>query len=434
MALKSWLDIPSGCHFSLSNLPMGIISHSRDPEWAQPRPAMAIGDFALDLKLFTANNGFRDLSIIQPHSTVLSEGTLNAFAALGRPIHATVRKYIQSVFLLEGPYPEVLKDNHELRSKCLIPLKDVEMRLPFTIPDYTDFFTGLNHAYNCGVLFRGPENALNPNYKHLPVAYHGRASSVVASGTPVRRPRGQILVDATAETKKPVYAPSRRLDFELELAAFVCKPNVMGDPIDVNKAEEHLFGVVLMNDWSARDVQSWEYVPLGPFNAKNFGTSISPWVVLMDALEPFRAKGIENDTEALAYLKQSEQNNAYDIKLTVDLEAEPGTRRTITETSATNLLFSFPQMLAHHTSTGCPMSVGDLIGTGTISGTVPQSCGSLLEQSRGGQRAVSLANGSERMFLEDGDTVTFKGVCGDKDEALVGFGECIGTIMPAHVS
>ena len=415
-------------------MPMGIIAHPRDPDWPKPRPAIAVGEFALDLKLFTANNGFRDLSTIQPHSVVFSEATLNAFAALGRPIHATVRKYIQSVFLLDGPYPEVLKDNHELRSKCLIPLRDVEMHLPFAIPDYTDFSTGLNHAYNCGVLFRGREDALNPNYKHLPVAYHGRASSVVASGTPVRRPKGQFLVDAKAEIKKPVYAPSRKLDFELELAAFVCKPSVMGDPIAVDKADEHLFGVVLMNDWSARDVQSWEYVPLGPFTAKNFGTSISPWVVLMDALEPFRAKGIENDTETLPHLQQSQRHSAYDIKLSVDIEAEPGTRETVVETNATNLLFSFPQMLAHHTSTGCPMAVGDLLGTGTISGTAPHSWGSLLEQSHGGQQAVPLANGSERTFLQDGDTVTLRGVCGDTDGSLVGFGECAGTIMPAHIS
>jgi len=429
MAMKSWLNIPKGSHFSLANIPFGIISHKAS---STPHPAIAIGDYALDLQIFTAEDGFRDLSTIQPHSSVFSQPTLNAFAALGRPIHDVVRKYIQSVFLQETPYPEVLKNNSALQKSCLIALKDATMHLPMQIGDYTDFFAGMNHAFNAGCLFRGPANALQPNYKYLPVGYHSRASSVVVSGTPIRRPKGQILENPAAEVKKPILAPCRRLDMELELAAFICKPNDMGDPISIVKAEDHLFGVVLMNDWSARDIQAWEYVPLGPFNAKNFGTTVSPWVVLAAALEPFRTKGMENDTGPLDYLKEEHSDSVYDIKLEVDLKTESGNSSTITRTNGKNLLFSFPQMITHHSVTGCPMRVGDLLGSGTISGTEAGTHGSLLEQTEGGKQKIKIDGGEERMFLQDGDEVVMRGCCGDDEEALVGFGECTGKILPAH--
>lgn len=297
--------------------------------------------------------------------------------------------------------------------------------------DYTDFYVGLNHAYNCGIILRGPSQALQPNYKHLPVAYHGRASSIVVSGTPIRRPRGQMLPDPAAEVKRPVFSASRRLDMELELGAFLCKGNAMGEPIDVNKAPEHLFGMVLMNDWSARDFQAWEMVPLGPFNSKNFGTSISPWVVLADALEPFKTESLPNDVGILSYMEERENTTVYNIDLQVELLTDPNNTSTITRTDACNLLFSFPQMLAHHTVGGCPMNIGDLVGSGTISGTEPGAYGSLLEQNKGSKQSVKLADGSERMFLEDGDTVTIRGCCGQDAQALVGFGECTGTILPA---
>ena len=316
--LRSWLSIPRGSHFSLANIPFGIISTASSKA---PRVAVAIGDHALDLEVFAANNGFSALSTIQPHQAVFSQPTLNAFAALGRPIHSVVRKYIQSVFAEDTPYPEVLKTNPSLQKQAIYPLKEVQTHLPFKIGDYTDFYAGLNHAYNVGVLFRGPANALQPNYKHLPVGYHGRASSVVVSGTPIRRPNGQILENPTAEKKVPSFSPCRKLDIELELGAFVCKANNMGEPISIGEAEESLFGVVLMNDWSARDIQAWEYVPLGPFNAKNFGTTISAWVVLAEALEPFLAKGLENDSELLPYLREKKTDNVYDIKLQVDLKS-----------------------------------------------------------------------------------------------------------------
>jgi len=297
------------------------------------------------------------------------------------------------------------------------------------IGDYTDFYAGRNHAYNVGVLFRGPQNALQPNYTHLPVGYHGRASSVVVSGTPIRRPWGQILENPVAETKVPIFTPCRRLDIELELGAFVCRANKMGEPIPIAEAEDSLFGVVLMNDWSARDIQAWEYVPLGPFNAKNFGTSISPWVVLADALEPFLGNGLKNETELLPYLQEKRKENVYNIHLEVDLTTKSGTSTTITRTNAQNLLFSFPQMLAHHTITGCPLQVGDLLGSGTISGTEPGSQGSMLEQCSNGKSTLKLNGNEERKFLEDGDTVTIRGWAGGEG-ALVGFGECVGEIQP----
>ena len=428
MSLKSWLPIPEGSHFSLANIPFGIISTKTS---STPRPAVAIGDYALDLAAFTANNGFSACSIIQPHQAAFSQTTLNAFAALGRPIHSIVRKYIQSVFSEDTPYSDILKTDASLQKRVMIPLKDVHTHLPMHIGDYTDFYAGRNHAFNVGSMFRGKDNALQPNYNHLPVGYHGRASSVVVSGTPIRRPQGQILENPGATPKQPIFSSSKRLDIELELGAFVCRPNKMGEPIPISQAEESLFGVVLMNDWSARDIQAWEYVPLGPFNAKNFGTTISPWVVLTEALEPFLSKGLPHEEELLPYLKERREENVYDIRLQVDLTTNSGRTTTITSTSSRNLLFSFPQMLAHHSITGCPMNVGDLLGSGTISGTEPNERGALIEQTWGGKDPVRLEGGDERIFLEDGDTVTIRGVAGSNGDGVVGFGECVGTIEAA---
>jgi fumarylacetoacetase len=289
----------------------------------------------------------------------------------------------------------------------------------------------LNHAYNVGVLFRGPQNALQPNYKHLPVGYHGRASSVVVSGTPIRRPTGQILANPAAESKVPILSPCRKLDIELELGCFVCKPSSLGERVQIQDAPDHLFGVVLMNDWSARDIQAWEYVPLGPFNSKNFGTTISAWVVLMDALEPFVTKGIENDTQVLPYLDETGRKSHYAIDLSFSITPPSGKPTTLARTSATQLLFSFPQMLAHHTVGGCPFNVGDLMGSGTISGKTKAEKGALLEQTENGKESVELDGGEKRIFLEDGDVVTLTGSCGGEDGAIVGFGECVGKIVPA---
>ena len=426
--LKSWLELDPKTHFSLANIPFGIISTPQVPE---PHPAIAIGDYALDLHVFAQQNGFSALSTIQPHQKVFSQKTLNGFAALGRPIHRVVREYLQSIFLEDGPFPGVLQTNEQLRKAAIIPLKDCKMHLPMHISDYTDFYAGLNHAYNVGVLFRGPQNALQPNYKHLPVGYHGRASSVVVSGTSLRRPNGQILLNPAAEKKEPVFSPCKKLDLELELGCFICKPNALGEPVRIEDAPEHLFGVVLMNDWSARDIQAWEYVPLGPFNAKNFGTTISAWVVLMDALEPFASNGMENDTKLLSYLDEQGRKSNYAIDLSVTLTTASGNTSNIGKTSAKNLLFSFPQMLAHHTIGGCPFNAGDLLGSGTISGESKSEKGCLLEQTDNGKTDIELQGGEKRKFIEDGDTITITGVCGRESGALVGFGECVGRIEPA---
>ncbi|KAE8374612.1 hypothetical protein BDV26DRAFT_269631 [Aspergillus bertholletiae] len=426
--MASWLQIPKNSPFSLANIPFGIISSTKSTSRVA---AIAIGEYALNLSTFASSGGFAQLPDFQPHLSVFSQPTLNAFAALGRPVHRQVREYIQNVFRADTPFPQVLKDNASLQKEALLPLSEVTNYVPMQIGDYTDFYAGLNHAYNVGVLFRGPDNALQPNYKHLPVAYHSRASSVVVSGTPIHRPNGQILANPTATPKLPTFAPCKRLDIELELAAFVSTPNDLGKPVNINEAEDHIFGLVLMNDWSARDIQAWEYIPLGPFNAKNFATTITPWVVLLDALEPFRASGLEpGDRDSLLpYLREKRAANVYDIPLEVEITNTGGQPTIVSNSNAKNLLYSFPQMLAHHTITGCNMNPGDLLGSGTISGPEPKTVGSLLEQTNG-KNPLKLADGSERLFLEDGDTVVLRGKAGTEGN-YVGFGDCTATILPA---
>jgi fumarylacetoacetase len=425
--MTSWLQIPKNSPFSLANIPFGIISSQSTSKVG----AIAIGDHALNLSAFGSLGGFSHLSEFQQHIGVFNQPTLNDFAALGRPVHRQVREYLQDVFRADTKFPQVLKDNAALRDAALLPLSQVTNHVPMQIGDYTDFYAGLNHAYNIGVLFRGPDNALQPNYKHLPVAYHGRASSVVPSGTPLHRPQGQILANPAANPKVPTFSPCKKLDIELELACFISKPNDLGRPVPIDEAEDHIFGLVLMNDWSARDIQAWEYVPLGPFNAKNFGTTITPWVVLIDALEPFRAPGLEpaNRESLLPYLREKRAEGAYEIPLDVEVTNAGGQPTVISNSNARNLLYSFPQMVAHHTITGCNLRTGDLLGSGTISGTEPKTEGSFLEQTNG-KTPLKLADGSERMFLEDGDTVILRGMAGTEGN-YVGFGDCVGTILPA---
>ncbi|KAJ9492846.1 Fumarylacetoacetase [Penicillium thymicola] len=424
--MTSWLQIPKNSPFSLANIPFGIISTQSVSKTA----AIAIGDHALNLSAFASSGGFSQLPTIEQHLAVFSQPTLNDFAALGRPVHRQVREYLQNVFRADTKFPQLLKDNVSLQKSALLPLSQVTNHVPMQIGDYTDFYAGLNHAYNIGVLFRGPDNALQPNYRHLPVAYHGRASSVVTSGTPLHRPQGQVLANPTADPKVPTFSPCKKLDIELELACFISKPNELGKPVPIDEAEDHIFGLVLMNDWSARDIQAWEYIPLGPFNAKNFGTTITPWVVLIDALEPFRAAGLEpaNRESLLPYLREKRAESAYEIPLDVEVTNPGGQPTTISNSNARNLLYSFPQMVAHHTITGCNLRTGDLLGSGTISGKEAKTQGSFLEQTNG-KIPLKLADGSERMFLEDGDTVTLRGMAGTEGN-YVGFGDCVGTILP----
>ncbi|KAI2636625.1 Fumarylacetoacetase [Xylaria nigripes] len=428
---STWVpDVSLETPFSIANIPFGIISTPSDPA---PHAAIAIGRHVLDLKILASHNRFIEIfPSLKGKDHVFSESTLNAFAALGRQVHREVRSTIQSLLSAETAHPDVLKDNHELRQRVLLPQTSVKMHLPMRIGDYTDFYTGYHHAYAVGVFFRGPESALHPNYMHLPVGYHGRASSIVVSGTPIRRPNGQILLDPTAEPKQPTTGPCRRLDMELELGCFIAKPNEMGSPIKIADAEDHIFGYVLLNDWSARDIQTWEYIPLGPFNSKNFASSISPWVVLADALGPYRTTAIENKTEIQGYLKEGRVDSVFDIDLEIDIETSDGDTTTISRTNSKNLLWSFPQMLAHHSLGGCPMNTGDLIGSGTISGPTAQESGSLLELSKGGKEDIMLSGMNVRRFLKDGDIVTIRGSSG-KPGARVGFGDCIGQIQPALV-
>lgn len=447
---KSWLPIPASSHFSLANIPFGIIT---TPSSEAPRTAVAIGDHVLDLAVFASHDGFSGLPSIQAHLPAFSQPVLNDFAALGRPVHREVRRYLQNILSEDTTHPHLLKSNEALQKIALFPLTDVQNHLPMKIWEYTDFFAGKNHAYNCGIIFRGPQNALQPNYTHLPVGYHSRASSIVVSGTPIRRPAGQILENPAADPKVPIFAPCRRLDIELELGAFLCKSSAMGEPIPIDEAEDYIFGYVLLNDWSARDIQQWEAIPLGPFNAKNFGSSVSAWVLLSDALEPFRTSGIENNTQLVEYLQEKRKDNVFSISLEVDLTstctmsylptahpafsllihliAHAGNTTTVTKTNGSNLMFSFPQMLAHHSIGGCPMQVGDFLGSGTISGTEPGTQGSFLEQTNGGKEVVRLEGGEERKFLQDGDVITIRGWCGGEGTGLVGFGECVGRIEPS---
>ncbi|KID90466.1 fumarylacetoacetase [Metarhizium guizhouense ARSEF 977] len=424
----SWLTISPDSHFSIANIPFGIISTSSD---ATKRPAVAIGDYALDLKAFASGGGFSASSEIQKHQDVFAAESLNNFAALGRSFHRSAREYLQAIFSADTKHPQILKDNEQLKKTALLKRADVQNHLPLNIGDYTDFYAGKNHAYNVGVLFRGPDNALQPNYTHLPVAYHGRASSVVVSGTPLHRPWGQILKDPKAEPKIPTLSPCQRLDLELEMGMFICRENKLGSPIPVDEAENYIFGYVLMNDWSARDIQAWEYIPLGPFTAKNMGTAISAWVVLADALNNSRTAGIPNDNTLLPYLQEKKKDNCLNIHLEVDVTTAKGNKTTISRSNSKNLLWSWPQMIAHHTITGCNLRPGDLLGSGTITGDKPGSEGSILEQTQGGKVAVKLQGGEERKFFEDGDTVTIRGWAGEQG-ALIGFGEVSGTILPAQ--
>ncbi|KAG6238402.1 hypothetical protein E4U25_001722 [Claviceps purpurea] len=423
----SWLSISQNSHFSLANIPFGIISTSAD---TTKRPAIAIGDYALDLKAFASAGGFSSSSDIQKHVSVFNHEFLNSFAALGRPFHRLVREYLQSVFSAETKIPQVLKDNVQLRETALVKRSEIQNHMPLAVGDYTDFYAGKHHAYNVGSLFRGPDDALQPNYTHLPVAYHGRASSVVVSGTPIRRPWGQILKNPKAEPKVPILSACEKLDLELEMGMFICRENQLGHPIPITEADNYIFGYVLMNDWSARDIQAWEYIPLGPFTAKNLGTTISAWVVLADALEGCKAAGIANDHALLPYLEEKTKENCLDIHLEVDLTTSAGKKTTISKSNSRNLLWSWPQMIAHHTITGCNLRPGDLLGSGTITGDTPGSEGSLLEQTQGGKTKVQLQGGEERTFLQDGDTLTLRGWAG-KEGALVGFGEVTGTVQPA---
>ena len=422
MTLKSFIEVDPESDFPIQNLPYGIFSTVSNPN---PRVGTRIGDFVVDLsdldaeKFFDKQYGF------------FNEPTLNKFMSAGRDVWREVRQQLTGLLSSDS---SPLK-NDALRSRVFVPVEEIQMHLPVDIGDYTDFYASREHATNVGIMFRGKENALMPNWLHLPVGYHGRASSVILSGEDVRRPRGQVL---PANESSPQFLPTRSLDFESETGFFIGTGNDLGEPIPANQAHEHIFGMVLLNDWSARDIQAWEYQPLGPFLAKNFATSISPWVVTMDALEPFRVDGPKQEPAPLPYLQPFDQTQdkpdsayGYDIRLEVTLQsANMDAPQTISRSNMKYLYWSIVQQLAHHTVTGCNMRAGDLCGTGTISGPAEDSYGSMLELTWRGERPITLSNGETRKFLQDGDTVVMKGYC-QGDGYRVGFGEVMGKILPA---
>ena len=416
-AARSFVEVAPDSHFPLQNLPFGVFSTRSD---RAPRAGVAIGAQVLDLAVLE-EAGL--LAVAPPGSRVFDRATLNAFIALGRPAWTRARARIGTLLRDDEP---TLRDNAALRARALVPMGEIELHLPLEIPGYTDFYSSKEHATNVGSMFRDPKNALLPNWLHIPVAYNGRASSVVVSGTPVRRPQGQTKAP---DADRPVFGPCRKLDFELETAFIVGEGNALGEPIAVVEAEQHIFGLVLLNDWSARDIQQWEYVPLGPFNSKSFATSISPWIVTLDALEPFRVNGPAQEPAPLPYLAQTGARG-FDIRLEIALATRGGAATTISRTNARHLYWSVAQQLAHHTVSGCNTRIGDLMASGTISGPSPDSLGSLLELARNGQKPIKLPEGAQRCFLEDGDEVVMTGWC-QGDGYRVGFGEVCGRIVSA---
>ena len=417
MALRSFVEVSPESYFPIQNLPFGIFQ----PKQGKPRVGVAIGDLIADLSVLEELGHFRSPEFRD--QKVFSEDSLNTFLALGRPAWRKTREVLQHLLSTETP---TLRDNARLREKVFYAQKDAAMKLPARIGNYTDFYSSYHHAHNVGTMLRGPENALMPNWKWLPVAYHGRASSVVVSGTDVRRPSGQTKApDAAA----PTFGPTKSLDYELEMAFLIGPGNSLGQPVPINGATDHIFGLVLMNDWSARDIQAWEYQPLGPFLAKNFCTSISPWVVTLEALEPFRKPLPQQDPEPLPYLR-AKNAFTFDIYLEAGLQTSSmGTPQVVTRTNFQNLYWSIAQQLAHHTITGCNLEPGDLLASGTISGETEESRGCMLELTWRGANPLTLANGETRKWLEDGDTLTITGWC-QGDGYRIGFGEVTGRILP----
>ncbi len=414
-SLRSFVPVDAASDFPIQNLPYGVFSTTAMPA---PRVGIAIGDFVLDLWELE-----QDCRLPVRNLGVFSAPSLNPFMALGPKVWSQTRARISELLRHDN---DELRDNPGLRARALVPMAQTRLHLPFTVAGYTDFYSSKEHATNVGVMFRGKDNALQPNWLHMPIGYNGRASTVVVSGTRVRRPRGQ-LKPATAET--PSFGPCQRLDFELEMGAVIGLPSAMGEMLTEAQAEEMIFGFVLLNDWSARDIQQWEYVPLGPFQAKAFATSISPWVVTREALEPFRLHGPRQDPAPLSYLQQARPNN-YDLQLDVALRAASMNEAVnICHTNFKYMYWSSVQQLVHHASSGCAMNVGDLLGSGTISGPEKTQRGSLLEISWNGTEPIELPDGIKRTFLEDGDSLAMRGWC-QGDGYRVGFGEVEGTILP----
>lgn len=416
---KTWVEVPHDSDFTIWNLPYGIFKTSAGKIAA----GVAIGQQILNLaQLFEL--GYLKNCGLPESENVFHTHTLNSFIALGNEVWSNVRHRITHLLLVENTE---LQGNQEHINTIFVNQNEVEMLLPVEVPDYTDFYSSLEHASNVGKMFRPDAPPLLPNWKHMPIGYHGRSSSIVVSGTPFHRPKGQLMPDGA---EMPVYGSSKQLDIELEMAFIVGKPTKMGESVSVENASKHIFGMVLFNDWSARDIQKWEYVPLGPFLGKNFASSVSPWIVTMEALEYFKTKGPEQDVEVLPYLKFSGNLN-FDIDLKVFLKPENADKEElICESNHKYLYWNIYQQLAHHTVNGCNIRVGDMCASGTISAPFDNGYGSMLELTWRGTKPLKLSNGEERKFLNDGDTIIFRGKC-EKNGVRIGFGEVSGKILPS---
>ncbi|WP_299824152.1 fumarylacetoacetase [uncultured Pontibacter sp.] len=415
-SLHSWIEIAPESDFPIQNLPFGIFrTTTRDP-----RVGVAIGEYILDLCVVAQHNLF-ELIDIDP--TIFHRPYLNDFISLGKPVWRAVRNRVSHLLRNDN---EEISGNSDLIRECLVLQSDAEMLMPVKVPNYTDFYSSIEHATNVGTMFRDPKNALLPNWKHIPIGYHGRASSIVVSGTPVHRPNGQTKA---ADADAPTFGPSRLLDFELEVAFITGKETQLGESITPDDATDYIFGVVLFNDWSARDMQTWEYVPLGPFLAKSFGSSISPWVVTLDALEPFKVKGPVQDPKPLPYLEYSGNHN-YDIKLEVLIKPESGEENSICRSNYKYMYWNMNQQLTHQSSNGCNIQVGDMYASGTISGSEKDSYGSMLELTWRGTNPIKLSDGTERKFINDFDEVIMRGY-GERNGIRIGFGEVRSQVLPA---
>ena len=419
--LTSFIDIATDSDFSIHNLPYGIFSSAKDAAGNNNRRAgIAIGEHVLDLAALEAE-GLLSLD----GGPYFNQPTLNAFIDSGRDNWTQARTTIQTLLSSDNA---TLRDNADLQKKVLFKQADVTMHLPVQVPGFTDFYSSKEHATNVGTMFRDPNNALLPNWTEMPVGYNGRASTVIVSGTDVIRPSGQLKPNPD---DRPIFSACKRLDFELETAFVVGKGNNIGQPIAVDDASDHIFGMVLLNDWSARDIQKWEYVPLGPFNAKTFASEVSPWIVTMDALAPFKTSCPAQEPKPLAYLNEKDSDSSFDINLSVELLPQGAEHATVVcETNFKYMYWSMAQQLTHHTITGCKVEVGDMMGSGTISGPTPESYGSMLEIAWNATKPVTLKSGETRSFIEDGDTVIMKGYS-EKDGIRVGFGEVRGKVLPA---
>lgn len=412
---KSWLEVPQDSDFPIQNIPFGVFLPEDDITTIGTR----IGNTAIDLSAMHQLGYFEGITL--PEDVFLQD-TLNDFITLGRPIWRQVRNRVAEIFDATNGK---LKNNTEHCEQILFPVEQVQMLMPVFIQDYTDFYSSIEHAMNVGIMFRGKENALMPNWKHLPVGYHGRSSSIIVSGENIHRPVGQMK---PADADAPVFGPTKLLDFELEMAFITTDGKQLGERITTDEAEDYIFGMVLFNDWSARDIQAWEYVPLGPFLGKNFGSSISPWVVTLDAMEPFRVESPKQDPEPLPYLR-TEGKRTFDINLETYIQPEGGAESKVCTSNFKYLYWNISQQLAHHTVNGCNINAGDMMASGTISGPEKENFGSMLELSWRGANPITLDDGSERKFINDGDTVIMRGFC-KNDEVRIGFGEVSSKVLP----